>query len=51
MKGEKEEKQICEIILNSKLSYWEVLGMLEHIKIEFKRLLDEFQKIKKKSKE
>ena len=35
-----EEMQICEIILNSKLSYWETLGMLEHIKMELKRLLD-----------
>jgi len=40
MKGEKEEKQICEIILKSDLNYWESLGMLEHIKMELKRIID-----------
>ena len=41
MKGEKEEEQICKIILESDLNYWESLGMLEHIKLELKRIIDE----------
>jgi len=38
--GEKTEKKILDIIMESGLDYWEVLGMLEHMKLEMHRITD-----------
>jgi len=34
MKGEKEEKEIVQILMDSDLNFWETVGMLENIKTQ-----------------
>lgn len=46
MEEQKEESdklmmQIVKLVLQSKLSYWESIGLLEHTKMEIHRIVDE----------